>query len=110
MVLWLKHGDVKFGNSNSPDFNLSLAGTGGSDLPNLKAEFTDIAHERGVVSAARSTDPNSANSQFVCFDSALTWTDNIQLLEKLLKEWNLLIKKRGDQALEQFKILTKIIW
>ena len=40
-------GDVKFGNSSSPDFNLSLAGTGGSDLPNLKAEFSDIAHARG---------------------------------------------------------------
>ena len=39
-------GDVKFGNTNNPDFNLSLAGTGGSDLPNLKAEFTDIAHTR----------------------------------------------------------------
>ena len=44
-------GDVKFGNSNSSDFNLSLAGTGGSDLPNLKAEFTDIAHTRGIISA-----------------------------------------------------------
>ena len=44
-------GDVRYGNSNSPDFNLSLAGTGGSDLPNLKAEFTDIAHSRGVLSA-----------------------------------------------------------
>ena len=44
-------GDVKFGKSNSPNFNLSLAGTGGSDLPNLKAEFTDIAHTRGVLSA-----------------------------------------------------------
>ena len=64
-------GDVKFGNSNSPDFNLSLAGTGGSDLPNLKAEFTDIAHTRGILSAARSADPNSANSQFfICFESA----------------------------------------
>ena len=64
-------GDVKFGNSNSSDFNLSLAGTGGSDLPNLKAEFTDIAHTRGILSAARSADPNSANSQFfICFDSA----------------------------------------
>ena len=63
-------GDVKFGNSNNPDFNLSLAGTGGSDLPNLKAEFTDIAHTRGILSAARSADPNSANSQFfICFDS-----------------------------------------
>ena len=64
-------GDVKFGNTNNADFNLSLAGTGGSDLPNLKAEFTDIAHTRGVLSAARSTDPDSANSQFfICFDSA----------------------------------------
>ena len=64
-------GDVKFGNSNSPNFNLSLAGTGGSDLPNVKAEFTDIAHTRGIISAARSADPDSANSQFfICFDSA----------------------------------------
>ena len=55
-------GDVKFGNTNSPEFNLSLAGTGGSDLPNLKAEFTDIAHTRGVISAARSADPDSALS------------------------------------------------
>ena len=67
-------GDVKFGNSNSADFNLSLAGTGGSDLPNLKAEFTDIAHTRGILSAARSADPNSANSQFfICFESAPTF-------------------------------------
>ena len=64
-------GDVKFGNSSSSDFNLSLAGTGGSDLPDLKAEFSDISHTRGVLSAARSADPNSANSQFfICFDSA----------------------------------------
>ena len=64
-------GDVKFGNSNSTDFNLSLAGTGGSELPNVKAEFTDIAHTRGGLSAARSADPDSANSQFfICFDSA----------------------------------------
>ena len=39
-------GDVKFGNSNSSDFNLALAGTGGSDLPNVKAEFSDIAHTK----------------------------------------------------------------
>ena len=64
-------GDVKFVNTTSPDFNLSLAGTGGSDLPNLKAEFTDISHSRGILSAARSADPNSANSQFfICFESA----------------------------------------
>ena len=64
-------GDVKFGNSSSPDFNLSLAGTGGSDLPDVKAEFSDIAHDRGVLSAARSADPDSANSQFfICLESA----------------------------------------
>ena len=64
-------GDVKFGNTSSPDFNLSLAGTGGSDLPDLKSEFSEIPHQRGTLSAARSTDPNSANSQFfICFDSA----------------------------------------
>ena len=64
-------GDVKFGNSKSADFNLSLAGTGGSDLPDLKAEFTDIAHIRGTLSAARSANPDSANSQFfICFESA----------------------------------------
>ena len=64
-------GDVKFGNTTSPDFNLSLAGTGGSELPNVKSEFTDISHVRGILSAARSSDPDSANSQFfICFDSA----------------------------------------
>jgi cyclophilin family peptidyl-prolyl cis-trans isomerase len=57
-------GDVQYGNSNSPDYNLDLAGTGGSDLADLKAEFSDVAHNRGTLSMARSSDPNSANSQF----------------------------------------------
>ena len=64
-------GDVEFGNSNSPNFNLSRAGTGGSKYPDLKAEFSDIPHERGTLSMARSNDPNSANSQFfICFKQA----------------------------------------
>jgi peptidylprolyl isomerase len=48
-------------------------GTGfhGSDLPNLKAEFSSEPHVRGTCSMARSQDPNSANSQFfICFDDA----------------------------------------
>ncbi len=46
-------------------------GTGGSDLPNLKAEFSDEPHVRGTCSMARTPDPNSANSQFfICFDDA----------------------------------------
>ena len=50
-------------------------GSGGSDLPNLKAEFSDAKHKRGTVSAARTANPNSANSQFfICFDDA-PWLD-----------------------------------
>ena len=64
-------GDVKFGNSESNDFDLRRAGIGGSDLPDLKEEFNDVPHERGTLSMARSSDPNSANSQFfICFDQA----------------------------------------
>ena len=64
-------GDVKFGNSESKDFDLRRAGMGGSDLPDLNQEFNDVPHERGTLSMARSSDPNSANSQFfICFDQA----------------------------------------
>ena len=46
-------------------------GTSGSKLPNLKAEFSDAPHVRGTCSMARTSDPNSANSQFfICFDDA----------------------------------------
>ena len=64
-------GDVKFGNSTNSNFNLSRAGTGGSDLPDLKSEFSDIPHLKGTLSMARSQDPNSANSQFfICLETA----------------------------------------
>jgi peptidyl-prolyl cis-trans isomerase B (cyclophilin B) len=64
-------GDVKFGNSTSKDFDLNKAGMGGSNLPDLPAEFNDLPHKKGTVSMARSSDPNSANSQFfICFEPA----------------------------------------
>tara|TARA_Y100000591_G_scaffold333131_1_gene373980 strand:- start:1202 stop:1759 length:558 start_codon:yes stop_codon:yes gene_type:complete len=64
-------GDVQFGNTETKDFNLQRAGMGGSDLPDLKAEFNDLPHERGTLSMARSSDPNSANSQFfICFENS----------------------------------------
>ena len=64
-------GDVQFGNSNSSNYNIKRAGTGGSEYPDLKAEFSELPHERGTLSMARSADPNSANSQFfICFKSA----------------------------------------
>ena len=61
-------GDVDFGNSEKSDFNLSRAGTGGSKMPNIPAEFSNANHTRGTLSMARAQDPNSANSQFfICF-------------------------------------------
>ncbi len=91
-------GDVKFGNSNSKDFNLSLAGTGGSDLPNLKAEFSNVAHERGTLSMARSSDPNSANSQFfICFDLAPHLDRQYSAFGKVVKGMDIVDKiKKGD--------------
>ncbi|AGI71293.1 putative peptidyl-prolyl cis-trans isomerase A [Octadecabacter arcticus 238] len=56
-------GDVANGNMEN-DFNISRAGTGGSDMPDLPAEFSKIPHARGSIGAARSASPNSANSQF----------------------------------------------
>ena len=56
-------GDVKNGNMEA-GFNLRSAGTGGSDLPNLPAEFSKLPHDRGTLGAARSQNPDSANSQF----------------------------------------------
>lgn len=56
-------GDVANGDMED-GFNLRSAGTGGSALPNLKAEFSGIPHDRGTIGAARSQNPDSANSQF----------------------------------------------
>jgi len=56
-------GDIAHGNAEK-DFSLGRAGTGGSDLPDLPAEFSKLPHDRGTIGAARSSSPNSANSQF----------------------------------------------
>ena len=64
-------GDVEFGNSNKESFSLDRAGTGSSKLPDLKSEFNNTPHERGTLSMARSSNPNSGNSQFfICLDAA----------------------------------------
>ena len=57
-------GDVQFGDSTDDAFSMRMAGRGGSDLPDLPAEFSKVPYDRGVVGMARSQDPNSANSQF----------------------------------------------
>ena len=104
-------GDVKFGNSNSKDFNLSLAGTGGSDMPDLKSEFSDIPHDRGVLSAARSADPNSANSQFfICFQPAPHLDRQYTVFGKVIKGMEFIDKiKKGDGPNGSVKSPDKII-
>ena len=57
-------GDVEHANMESPGYNPRRSGTGGSDLPDLPAEFSKLPHDRGTLGAARSMNPNSANSQF----------------------------------------------
>ena len=54
-------GDVQYGKSGG---DTSMAGMGGSDMPNISAEFSDVPFARGIVGMARSQDPDSANSQF----------------------------------------------
>jgi peptidylprolyl isomerase len=51
-------------------------GSGGSDLPDIAAEFSDVKHVRGTVSMARSRSPNSANSQFFIVYEDASWLDN----------------------------------
>ena len=79
-------GDVQFGNSSSSNFDLNRAGTGGSNFPDLNAEFNDIPHEKGTLSMARSSDPNSANSQFfICLDNAPHLDRNYTVFGKVIK-------------------------
>ena len=79
-------GDVQFGNSSLDKFDLARAGTGGSSLPDLPAEFSDIPHEKGVLSMARSADPNSGNSQFfICFESAPHLDRNYTVFGKVVE-------------------------
>ena len=91
-------GDVKFGNSSSKEFDLKRAGMGGSDLPDLPAEFNDLPHEKGTLSMARSSDPNSANSQFfICFQAAPFLDRNYTVFGKVIEGMEHVDKiKRGD--------------
>ena len=104
-------GDVEFGNSNLESYDLSRAGTGGSSYPDLKAEFSDIPHERGTLSMARSNNPNSANSQFfICFTAASHLDRNYSVFGKVIEgmEFVDLIKK-GDGGNGEVSNPDKII-
>ena len=92
-------GDVKFGNSSSKDYDLVRSGTGGSGLPDLKQEFSNVPHLRGTLSMARSADPNSANSQFfICFKDAPFLDRQYTVFGKVIEGMEFVDKiKRGDQ-------------
>ena len=91
-------GDVEFGNVK--DFNLARVGTGGSDLPDLKAEFNDSKHERGTCSMARSSDPDSANSQFfICFEPSSFLDNQYTVWGKVVEGMEFVDKiKRGKSS------------
>ena len=93
-------GDVKFGNSESKEFDLRRAGMGGSDLPDLKQEFSSLPHDRGTLSMARSSDPNSANSQFfICFKPAPFLDRQYTVFGKVLEGMEFVdMIKRGDDS------------
>ena len=104
-------GDVKFGKSVSNDFDLRRAGMGGSDMPDLKSEFSDIPHDRGVLSAARSADPNSANSQFfICLQPAPHLDRQYTVFGKVIKGMELIDNiKKGEGPNGSVKSPNKII-
>ena len=91
-------GDVQFGNTDSKEFDLNRAGMGGSDLPDLKAEFNNLPHERGTLSMARSQNPDSANSQFfICFQPAPFLDRQYTVFGKVISGMEFVDKiKRGD--------------
>ena len=93
-------GDVKFGNSSNNEFDLKRAGQGGSILPDLKEEFSDLPHERGTLSMARSQNPNSANSQFfICFKESSFLDRQYTVFGKVIEGMELVDKiKKGDSG------------
>ena len=101
IYLWFAYqtGDVQFGNSSTDNFDLRRAGMGGSDLPDLNQEFNNSPHDRGTLSMARSSDPNSANSQFfICFKPAPFLDKQYTVFGKVIEGMEYVDKiKRGDE-------------
>jgi len=104
-------GDVEFGNSNSDNFNIKRAGTGGSKYSDLKAEFSELPHERGTLSMARSSDPNSANSQFfICFKASPFLDRQYTVFGKVIKGMEFVdLIKRGEGSNGEVSNPDKII-
>ena len=101
-------GDVEFGNSSSDNFDIRRAGTGNSDLADLKEEFNDLPHDRGTLSMARTSDPNSANSQFfICFKEQPSLDRQYTVFGKVIEGMEFVDNiKRGEPASDPDKIIS----
>ena len=104
-------GDVEYGNSKLETYDIGRAGTGGSEYPDLKAEFSDIPHERGTLSMARSSDPNSANSQFfICFKAYPSLDRQYTVFGKVVQGMEFIdLIKRGEGSNGEVSDPDKII-
>ena len=104
-------GDVEYGNSNLETYDIQRAGTGGSEYPDLKAEFSNIPHERGTLSMARSSDPNSANSQFfICFKASPSLDRQYTVFGKVVQGMEFVdLIKRGEGSNGEVSDPDKII-
>ena len=91
-------GDVEYGNSKLETYDIGRAGTGGSEYPDLKAEFSNIPHVRGTLSMARSSAPNSANSQFfICFKASPSLDRQYTVFGKVVQGMEFVdLIKRGE--------------
>ena len=89
-------GDIQFGKKGSSD--IGKAGRGGSELPDLSEEFSDLEYSKGVVGMARSAHPDSANSQFfIMFDDAPFLNGKYTIFGKVILGQNIVDKiKRGE--------------
>ncbi len=90
-------GDVQHGKQGG---DTAMAGMGGSELPDLAAEFSDVSFQQGTVGMARSQDPNSANSQFFIDLAPATFLDGqYTVVGQLVDGWDVLnAVKKGDAA------------
>ena len=104
-------GDVEFGNSNLDTYNIQKVGTGGSKYPDLKAEFSDLPHERGTLSMARSAHSDSANSQFfICFESASSLDRQYTVFGRVVQGMEFVdLIKRGEGSNGEVSNPDKII-
>ena len=104
---------VQGGDPNSKDDNPLNDGAGESEKPDVPAEFSDVPFERGTVGAARTTDPNSANSQFyITLQRYPSWDKNYTVFGKVIEGMNNAsiisgVPKDGERPLD--KVIIKSV-